>query len=318
MNELLVRMLEVDWRRRIGLEEIRQGIIGLKAVYARSAVFEGSMARCAWEAEMDYEDSRTEDSAAATQASASAPQTDNTDSYSSSEQPSESPLVFARMASSSAFTATDSLADSWVEEEDGLSRSPTPPGTFDMLSPASSTMPTTPGGLDTDMRFHGDEIQVESRDGGCSPASTKWSECDSYPFPSSPVSGKDTVSSWATYGDELESPVPRWAPNPIPASSLGARPVTPSSKKAPITSRFIKLFPRTPSPTPAPAPQHTYTHHVVPASVFSSPTSASDAAFRLPASPPSKPAYRTQKKSWFGAGKLWIGAGAGTPVAAHS
>ena len=48
-------MLEVDWRRRITLSEVRAAIERVDRFYAEGVIFEGSMARCAWEIDIDIE-----------------------------------------------------------------------------------------------------------------------------------------------------------------------------------------------------------------------------------------------------------------------
>ena len=48
-------MLEVDWRHRITLAEVRTAIQGVETFYAEGVIFEGSMARCAWEVDVDLE-----------------------------------------------------------------------------------------------------------------------------------------------------------------------------------------------------------------------------------------------------------------------
>ncbi|KIY70482.1 kinase-like protein [Cylindrobasidium torrendii FP15055 ss-10] len=55
LNDVLVRMLEVDWMRRMPLHEVRAALEDVTSYYADDAVFEGSMARCAWEVEMDMD-----------------------------------------------------------------------------------------------------------------------------------------------------------------------------------------------------------------------------------------------------------------------
>ncbi|KIM44033.1 hypothetical protein M413DRAFT_373720 [Hebeloma cylindrosporum] len=53
INDILVRMLEVDWRERMGLREIRYAIEEVTRFYSDGVVFEDTMARCPWEAGMD-------------------------------------------------------------------------------------------------------------------------------------------------------------------------------------------------------------------------------------------------------------------------
>ncbi|KAL4071402.1 kinase-like domain-containing protein [Scleroderma yunnanense] len=55
VNSILVRMLEVDWRHRITLAEVRAAIQGVENFYTEGVIFEGSMARCAWEVDVDLE-----------------------------------------------------------------------------------------------------------------------------------------------------------------------------------------------------------------------------------------------------------------------
>lgn len=50
VNALLVRTLEVDWRHRITLREMRQAVKGVRNFYSDDVLFEDSMARCPWEA----------------------------------------------------------------------------------------------------------------------------------------------------------------------------------------------------------------------------------------------------------------------------
>lgn len=53
VNSILVRMLEVDWRHRITLAEVRAAIQEVENFYAEGVIFDGSMARCAWEVDVD-------------------------------------------------------------------------------------------------------------------------------------------------------------------------------------------------------------------------------------------------------------------------
>ncbi len=50
VNLLLTRTLEVDWRRRITLREMRLAFKAIDNFYSPDVVFEDSMARCPWEA----------------------------------------------------------------------------------------------------------------------------------------------------------------------------------------------------------------------------------------------------------------------------
>ncbi|EIN08476.1 kinase-like protein [Punctularia strigosozonata HHB-11173 SS5] len=61
LNDVLIRTLEVDWRKRITLRELRRQIRLIDSFYSEDAIFEGSMARCPWEAGVDL-DSESEES----------------------------------------------------------------------------------------------------------------------------------------------------------------------------------------------------------------------------------------------------------------
>lgn len=53
LNTILVRVLDVDWRRRLTLRQLRRAIENLDSFYADGVVFEGSLARCPWEVGID-------------------------------------------------------------------------------------------------------------------------------------------------------------------------------------------------------------------------------------------------------------------------
>lgn len=55
VNEILVKMLDVDWRERMTLREVRYAIEEVTNFYSDGVVFEGSMARCPWEAGMEID-----------------------------------------------------------------------------------------------------------------------------------------------------------------------------------------------------------------------------------------------------------------------
>lgn len=58
LNDILVRVLDVDWRRRMTLRQLRRAIENLDSFYADGVVFDGSLARCPWEvgADLNYSD----------------------------------------------------------------------------------------------------------------------------------------------------------------------------------------------------------------------------------------------------------------------
>ena len=53
VNDILLRTLDINWRNRISIAELRRAIKGVSSFYADDVVFEGSMARCSWEAGID-------------------------------------------------------------------------------------------------------------------------------------------------------------------------------------------------------------------------------------------------------------------------
>jgi len=53
VNEILLRTLDINWRNRISIAELRRAIKSVSTFYADDVVFEGSMARCSWEAGID-------------------------------------------------------------------------------------------------------------------------------------------------------------------------------------------------------------------------------------------------------------------------
>ncbi|KAJ6588901.1 kinase-like domain-containing protein [Mycena capillaripes] len=55
LNAVLVRMLELDWRRRMTIPELRMALERVHNFYSDGAVFDGSMARCPWEVGVDLE-----------------------------------------------------------------------------------------------------------------------------------------------------------------------------------------------------------------------------------------------------------------------
>lgn len=59
LNKVLVRMLEVDWRDRSTLREVRYPIMKITTFYSDGVVFEGSTARCPWECGLDIDSTFT-------------------------------------------------------------------------------------------------------------------------------------------------------------------------------------------------------------------------------------------------------------------
>ncbi|KAJ7823966.1 kinase-like domain-containing protein [Mycena olivaceomarginata] len=55
LNAVLARMLEIDWRHRMTIPELRIALARVTNFYSDGAVFDGSMARCPWEVGVDLE-----------------------------------------------------------------------------------------------------------------------------------------------------------------------------------------------------------------------------------------------------------------------
>lgn len=55
LNAVLTRMLELDWQNRMTLPELRLAMEDLDNFYSEGVIFEGSMARCPWEAGMEID-----------------------------------------------------------------------------------------------------------------------------------------------------------------------------------------------------------------------------------------------------------------------
>jgi serine/threonine protein kinase len=53
LNDILVQTLEIDWTARISLIDLRAAVEGVSTFYADHVIFEGSLARCPWEAGVD-------------------------------------------------------------------------------------------------------------------------------------------------------------------------------------------------------------------------------------------------------------------------
>lgn len=62
VNKILVGMLDVDYRRRTPLREVRRAIRNVTSFYSEGVIFEGSMARCPWESGMDIDSDSSEES----------------------------------------------------------------------------------------------------------------------------------------------------------------------------------------------------------------------------------------------------------------
>jgi len=92
VNALLVHVLDVDWRRRLTVTEMKECVKRIDNFYSDDVVFEGSMARCTWELGMDIgSDTGESQQPEAVEAS----KTNASVSRWSSDSKSDSSMVFA-------------------------------------------------------------------------------------------------------------------------------------------------------------------------------------------------------------------------------
>ncbi|KAG7094790.1 hypothetical protein E1B28_005605 [Marasmius oreades] len=164
LNAVLVRMLEIEWRQRMTIPELRQAIEEVDTFYSEGAIFEGSMARCPWEAGMEIDsDSSTKQSARKSQPSKQS----ELKSCWSQDSAADSDIIFAH------HTPDDDLFrhSSWVdcnprvvsfddseydfkhgpmdEECCDFFAPPQTPRSDSLNSSVSTSFPITPSGLDS-------------------------------------------------------------------------------------------------------------------------------------------------------------------------
>ncbi|TFK38006.1 kinase-like domain-containing protein [Crucibulum laeve] len=164
VNDILVRMLDVDFRERMTLREVRHAIEDVESFYSEGVIFEGSMARCPWESGMDIDSdsSDTVDDAPSPPKSPS-PQLEDTDYVSRWSKDTSSDIVFAQSLEQESsygnpWTNYSSCAATWAFESNSSTESDRHPDMMDMFnrsrsssssiqSPISS-LPVTPDSLD--------------------------------------------------------------------------------------------------------------------------------------------------------------------------
>lgn len=178
-NAVLVQMLEVDWRHRMTLSEVRTAIEGIDSFYSEGAAFEGSMARCPWEVGVqissESESSKEEQEPRELSQQAEPITESQSDLKSFWSVNSDSAMDFAAPQSAttdrSLWMDYSTCAPSWNAEDpiSGRSCSPspppqgtyadfdtpsTPPSTYSPLS-ARSSLPATPEpeGFDIPMEY---------------------------------------------------------------------------------------------------------------------------------------------------------------------
>ncbi|KAH9941740.1 kinase-like protein [Epithele typhae] len=134
VNFLLVRALEVDWRHRITLREMRHLLESIDNFYSPDVVFEDSMARCPWEAGLNVDaDSDSSAEAEPEPADPPAQQEAQEDLVSTWSDGSDAEMVYTRERSlvkeSSTWTASFGAErddDSGVASAYSRSMSPSP------------------------------------------------------------------------------------------------------------------------------------------------------------------------------------------------
>lgn len=180
VNQLLVRTLEVDWRHRITLREMRAAVKEIDSFYSPDVLFEDSMARCPWEAGVNV-DSESESSSSSS-ASAEEPepqqQPHEDEGFTSTWSESESEMVFANRRTAQSSWADSLSYDAPRYDSYGRSMSPSPssplftttklfdaldtpsnPSTYSVVS-SSPSCPATPG---LDERFSQQQVVQRPR-----------------------------------------------------------------------------------------------------------------------------------------------------------
>ncbi|KAG6877456.1 hypothetical protein C0992_009930 [Termitomyces sp. T32_za158] len=162
INDILVQMLEVDWRERITLRELRSAVEDVETFYSDNAIFEGSMARCPWEAGMDIDSESSEEEPQAV-FPPSKSEGGGFISHWSKDSTSTSDIIFAKHDSTASiadisnyglpWTAYSSSGATKALETDSSSsslawpeRTPTP---VSPVSSGTSSLPETPNSFDT-------------------------------------------------------------------------------------------------------------------------------------------------------------------------
>ncbi|KAF4583431.1 hypothetical protein EYR38_002182 [Pleurotus pulmonarius] len=107
INAILVRMLALDWRQRMTIPELRMALSEVDSFYSEDVIFDGSMAKCVWEAGVQIsEDSTMRESTTGEHVS----QATDLKSHWSAESKPSSDIVFAKEDS-------EVPSDRWRERE---------------------------------------------------------------------------------------------------------------------------------------------------------------------------------------------------------
>jgi len=168
VNEILVRMLEVDFPDRMTLREVRYAIERVSTFYSDGVIFEGSMARCPWESGMDIDSASSDTNPYANPSHSSVAHPtyiENVDRHLVSRwsKDSTSDIVFAAQYSGAdssygaLWTTYSSCGATWAFESPVSSDSDRDPYRMDLFnrtethssSPSpESTLPATPNTLE--------------------------------------------------------------------------------------------------------------------------------------------------------------------------
>ncbi|KAF9552890.1 kinase-like protein, partial [Agrocybe pediades] len=191
VNEILVRMLEVDWRERSTLREVRYAIESIDNFYSDGVIFEGSMARCPWEAGMEVDNSSSgtnpEEDNGPQSPPPQSPYPQDSEGHLrsrwSKDSTTTSDIVFATqsIAQESSYgipwTTHSSAGATWAFESALSSDSERDvfrmdssdffdrPPTSSSARTADTSLPTTPNSLDLDLGFGNKAHRPEPRSG---------------------------------------------------------------------------------------------------------------------------------------------------------
>ena len=164
VNQILVRMLEVNFLDRMTLREVRHAIQGVTTFYSDGVIFEGSMARCPWESGMDIDTASSDTNPYTTPSHSPPAHSESVDPHLVSRwsKGSTSDIVFAQYSATDSYgalwTTYSSCGATWAFESPASSDSDHDPFHMDLFnrtethssSPSpESSLPTTPNNLDT-------------------------------------------------------------------------------------------------------------------------------------------------------------------------
>ncbi|PBK94966.1 kinase-like protein [Armillaria gallica] len=236
INSVLVRMLDIDWRERLTLAELRQLIEDISSFYSEGAIFEGSMARCPWEADMDIDSDSSKELPPVNSHHA------ELKSHWSSD--TDSDIIFA----SPSTTAESNYGQSWTQdaacqamwEMDSVDmrslfvRPRTPASSRSLLSPCNSgsacSFPKTPNSIDHSFGGRAHIHDVRSRQKVPLTINTNFCRPQHYNNPSPSMKSFTTASSVMQTAVEYD---------PYDSSFFLASAASPSSKLSEMPESVI-------------------------------------------------------------------------------